>query len=136
MNIIIIKDSIIWSLKVTMAGSSLSFIFFFIELKREGQILSMLIFFFKSLFKMWVLNLWQPQGFYESLKYVQNCICVNVFIKRGLLVFVTFSKGFLIHKKSLRTTDIRGKSPQDLSCPSDWGLTKRRKAIPRVRLLT
>lgn len=26
-NIIIIKDSIIWSLKVTMAGSSLSFIF-------------------------------------------------------------------------------------------------------------
>ena len=29
---------------------------------------------------MWVLNLWQPQGFYEFLKYVQNCVCVTIFI--------------------------------------------------------
>lgn len=47
-NMIIIKDSIIWILKVTVAGSSLSFIFFFFftELKNEGQILSVFIWFF------------------------------------------------------------------------------------------
>lgn len=47
LNMIIIKDSIIWILKVTVAGSSLSFIFFFFtELKNEGQILSVFIWFF------------------------------------------------------------------------------------------
>lgn len=71
-NMIIIKDSIIWILKVTVAGSSLSFIFFFFftELKNEGQILSVFIwFFFKApYFRIQVLNLCQPQGCYEYLK--------------------------------------------------------------------
>lgn len=52
-----------------------------------------------TLFRMGVLNLQQPQGCYESLKCMQNFVCVNIFLKRRIIAFVILSKGFLIHKK-------------------------------------
>lgn len=71
LNMIIIKDSIIWILKVTVAGSSLSFIFFlyWIEEWRADSISVHLCVFFKApYFRIQVPNLRQPQGCYEYLK--------------------------------------------------------------------
>lgn len=61
----------------------------------------MLIWFFKknTLFRIQVLNQYQPQGCYQSSIYVQNFVCVNMFLQRGIIVYVMVSKGFLIHKK-------------------------------------
>lgn len=74
LNMIIIKDSIIWILKVTVAGSSLSFIFFsLLNWRMKGRFYQCSSGFFKApYFRIQVLNLRQPQGCSEYLKQMQN----------------------------------------------------------------